>query len=805
MTESVIDILLVEDSPGDASLIKGMLKTAVDFPCHVEQADRLSVAKNILQTGNIDAVLLDLSLPDSQGLDALVSIRELAPDIPILIVTGLEDREMTMRATQAGAQDYLVKSDLSGPLLVRAMRLAMVRQQMVVQSSEKAERLKVSERRMRTLIEAHIKSIIVVDEKGFLRFVNPAAEAVLGRDANELLGEQFGYPVISGETTELDILYPNGETAVVEMSFGQTGWEGERVYLVSLHNITAQRVAEDQLRKLSSAIEHSPSSVFIYDKNGIIEYANPKFTQISGYPLDEVLGTHVSMLNGIDPEEEKKIWDVISSGKEWHGEILNKKKQGTYYWVSASISSIRNNVGNITHYIELHEDITARKQAEAEIRRRVEELNLLNQVISVVTSQKSEEEILNTVCEELASFFKVLHIDISMIDESQMFAKVVAERCLPDHPSIKGLLTAVSSSPALKKVYETGQPLAILDVPQYLQSVPEHPQLQENEVSSLLFAPVPVRGQVVGILRIISNIPREFSRPEIDLVQTVGEEIGRVLETTRLYIRLRAHTEELEQRVTERTRELADANERLLALDKLKSKFVSDVSHELRTPVANLALYLDLLSNGKIERREHYVETLKKQTNRLTQLIEGILDISRLEADPKISQFAPVNLNEIVREVCTAHSPRAQAAQLTLRAEYASLPVCVFGNHHQLIQVATNLISNAINYTLTGEICVSVYQDPERKQVCLQVADSGIGIKLDDLPHVFDRFYRGQDIGSYDIPGTGLGLNIVKEIVVLHGGFIDLKTAVGEGSTFSVWLPICEEDSAHKDWEEAQP
>jgi len=480
MNERSLNILLVEDDLNDVILLKAMLNRANDFSFRLKHINRLSAVKNHLQSSSIDVVLLDLSLPDSEGLNALITIRAQAPDVPILIVTGMEDKAMTASAMQAGAQDYLVKGDLNSPLLIRAIRLAIMRQQMVVESAKRAERLQASEKRFRTLIEEHVKSIVVVDEKGILRFVNPAAEVVLGRKANELLGEQFGYPVVSGETTELDVLYPDGETAVVEMSLGQTGWEGETVYLISLHNITAQRLAEEQLRKLSRAIEHSPSAVFIYDEVGIIEYVNPKFTLLTGYTPAEAIGAHTSILNGLNPENEKRIWNTISSGNEWHGEILNKKKQGTPYWVSTSISPIRNDLGSITHYVEIHEDITDRKRAEVEIRRRVQELHLLNHVISTVTSQQNEKEILNSVCQELARFFEMPYVGISLIDESQAFAKVVAEHRPQDQPSALGKLTAVTASPALKKVLETGKPLAILNGPKHLQSVPDHPPLQEH-------------------------------------------------------------------------------------------------------------------------------------------------------------------------------------------------------------------------------------------------------------------------------------------------------------------------------------
>ena len=109
---------------------------------------------------------------------------------------------------------------------------------------------------------------------------------------------------------------------------------------------------------------------------------------------------------------------------------------------------------------------------------------------------------------------------------------------------------------------------------------------------------------------------------------------------------------------------------------------------------------------------------------------------------------------------------------------------------NQLIQVVNNLVVNAINYTLAGEVRVSTYLDVERGQACLQVQDTGIGIEPEDLPHVFERFYRGLRACQSGIPGTGLGLAIAKGIVDLHGGEIEVESQVDEGSTFRVWLPV---------------
>jgi signal transduction histidine kinase len=250
---------------------------------------------------------------------------------------------------------------------------------------------------------------------------------------------------------------------------------------------------------------------------------------------------------------------------------------------------------------------------------------------------------------------------------------------------------------------------------------------------------------------------------------------------------------ELEQRVDERTRELAEANERLKELDLLKSKFVSDVSHELRSPITNLSLYLELLEHARPEKQIRYLTILKNQTKRLIQLVEDILNLSRLDAGKDALVFSPVDLNAITRQVAVAHRLRAQAAGLTLSFEPAPNLPPILGDPNQLTQVVTNLIDNAINYTPQGTINISTQLDGETGQVCLVVRDSGSGISPPDLPHIFERFYRGQYASDHSIPGTGLGLAIVKEIVDFHHGTVTVASVETEGTTLKVWLPLAEQ------------
>jgi two-component system sensor histidine kinase BaeS len=231
----------------------------------------------------------------------------------------------------------------------------------------------------------------------------------------------------------------------------------------------------------------------------------------------------------------------------------------------------------------------------------------------------------------------------------------------------------------------------------------------------------------------------------------------------------------------------SQANERLQELDRLKSKFVSDVSHELLTPITNMNLYLSVLERANIADYPSHIDMLKEHARQLMDLVEDILDLSRLEREREHAVLAPVDLNAVARQVVEANRVRAEAAGLSMTFEPGPDLPLVRGNHEMLARVVANLLTNAINYTPKGMVRVITRQ--ENGQVCLLVEDTGIGIDAEDLPHVFERFYRGRRASQLEAPGTGLGLSIVHEIAAMHGGLFNVESSVGQGSTFIVCLP----------------
>lgn len=235
MTDKVTRVLLVEDNAGDARLVKEMLAEAKDSSFEVEWVDRLSGGLECLTKGGIDLVLLDLSLPDSHGFETFVKTRSQAGEVPIIVLSGLNDEAVAMEVVKEGAQDYLTKGRLlDGDFLAFSIRFAIERQQQMLKKLEQnKQELEARGARFGRVIANKAEGVIVADKDEVVRFINPAAEALLGRKTEEFLDKPFDFPFVAGETTVLHITH-TGQTKLVEMRVSQAELDGETLYIATL-------------------------------------------------------------------------------------------------------------------------------------------------------------------------------------------------------------------------------------------------------------------------------------------------------------------------------------------------------------------------------------------------------------------------------------------------------------------------------------------------------------------------------------------------------------------------------------------
>ncbi len=267
-----------------------------------------------------------------------------------------------------------------------------------------------------------------------------------------------------------------------------------------------------------------------------------------------------------------------------------------------------------------------------------------------------------------------------------------------------------------------------------------------------------------------------------------GRDMGRLV-----LMRDLTEQKQMEAALRENEAQLRQMVEQLQELDRLKSKFISDVSHELRTPLTNIKLYLSLLASGNQERRQDYMRILESEILNLQQIVETVLDFSRVDMARDRKAFRPVlvNLTQLVERVVFGCRTQAELNGVTLEFQRPERAVFIQGEHEELVKAVTNLVVNAIKYTLEGGR-VRVVLDVVGQEVVIRVEDTGIGIPPEEQERLFERFFRGEQASALGISGTGLGLSIVQEVVELHGGQIQVESQPGHGSTFTMHLPRLE-------------
>jgi hypothetical protein len=237
---------------------------------------------------------------------------------------------------------------------------------------------------------------------------------------------------------------------------------------------------------------------------------------------------------------------------------------------------------------------------------------------------------------------------------------------------------------------------------------------------------------------------------------------------------------------------LAEQNERLRELDRLKDEFIALVSHELRTPLTSIHGYLELVLDGGAgelgPEQQRFLSVVERNTTRLMQLVGDLLFMAQVEAGKLALDLEEVDLREVLAECLEAAKPVADDKQIDLVADLAETP-SMLGDRSRLAQVLDNLISNALKFTpASGRVSVRVSRTG--RDAVVEVADTGVGIRAEEQDRLFERFFRSSNATEQAIPGTGLGLTIAKAIVERHEGSIEIESVEGKGTTVRVRIPL---------------
>jgi diguanylate cyclase (GGDEF)-like protein/PAS domain S-box-containing protein len=377
-------ILLIEDNRGDAVLIEAMLAEVNEADRPMIHVSRLEDGLESLARNEVDVILADLSLPDSVGLETFTTLHQRAPQLPIIVLTGSRDRSLALRAIQEGAQDYLVKDEVNGPALIKAINYAIERKQAET-------RLRESENRYKGLVNSVPDAILLLKD-GRIVDCNSRAMTLFGYDREQLHGLTLG-PLSPSRQPDGTVSVEAFHDHITAARTGGAQWfewqfqridkrpvatevilemielEGERQVLAIVRDLTERKQAEQRIRFQASLLNQVHNAVLATDRDDKIIFWNRHARQLYGWDAPEVMGRPATDL--IVPAEEQELIEqirgVLAEGQNWEGELELKRKDGSTFPALFTLSAVHDENDEVTGFVGVASDISERKEAEKKL------------------------------------------------------------------------------------------------------------------------------------------------------------------------------------------------------------------------------------------------------------------------------------------------------------------------------------------------------------------------------------------------------------------------------------------------------
>ncbi|PZR25925.1 MAG: hypothetical protein DI535_16600 [Citrobacter freundii] len=608
---------------------------------------------------------------------------------------------------------------------------------------------KNKEEEFATVLNTISDGVISLDKDWRYTFLNEAAMAQHAGDRSSIIGQRIWdvHPGLaeSSFAQPLQEALRSDEIREVEAFFDPLqSWFAVRVYpssdglTIYYQDITEKRKAADiisrtlkEIKDYRFALDES-SIVAITDQKGIITHANENFCRISKYTREELIGKDHRLINSGYHSKEfiRDLWVTIANGKIWKGEVRNKAKDGTIYWVDTTIVPFLNEQGKPYQYIAIRADITQRKEAEERL------------LLSERTYKTIASSIPGSVICLLDPDFRYTLI------EGDMLEKLGYTR--------EGLMGKRAGDVLPEELFRELSP--------HLNAVLEG-RVMTREVS------------INGFDIVSRYIPLKDADGEIYAIMTVAIDISKLKQAQRDIIELNKN---LERKIALRTEELRKSHEEL-------ESFSYSVSHDLRAPLRGIIGFAAVLKEeygGKLdEEADRIIGIVQQSADKMGQLIDDLLAFSR--TGKQALQKALLNTNELVKEVMQECGK--QDIRQAVHWEVEALPR-VYADLNSLRQVWSNLLSNAIKYSSTVEHpCIRIGAVKQADRWEFFVRDNGVGFDEKYKHKLFRVFQRLHDADEFD--GTGVGLALVERIITKHGGTIRGEGKPGEGACFSFSLP----------------
>jgi PAS domain S-box-containing protein len=550
-----------------------------------------------------------------------------------------------------------------------------------------------------------------------------------------------------------------------------------------LRELETLGVREAQFSLILSGIQDH--AVSMLDPDGAIVTWNATAERIKGYFLDEVRGKHFRLLftdedqrAGV-PETELRI--ARETGK-YQGDGQRLRKDGTLFTANVSLSALRDEHGILRGFVKVTHDVTARVRAERQ-------LETSSEASAALTSLVDERGMLQAFTRALVRRFA----DFAMVDFIDENREMRHGELAHVEPAIEDMLRQkaagnrpqLATHPIAQVMNGTGQ---IVEDETGLSAGAKLGVDPERELQSALTLPLLTRGRVFGALTLGSRSRKSYDESDLSLGTELARRLALALDNARLFEQAR----ESERRLARLYESEQEARKCADRANKAKDDFLAIVSHELRTPLNAMLGWTRLLRSGALEpdKQSHALETIERNAVTQAELVEDLLDVSRIVSGKLSLEIAELDLRALVEEAIDSLGPTCAAKEIEVASALDSAPCHLHGDQKRLRQVVWNLLTNAIKFSVGGgQIRVSLKHTQDELQ--LTVSDGGRGIERELLPKVFDRFTQAAGVTTRAHGGLGLGLAISKHIVELHGGTIAVDSdGLGRGATFQVRLPV---------------
>ena len=535
------------------------------------------------------------------------------------------------------------------------------------------------------------------------------------------------------------------------------------------------RESEKRFRHLA---DNAPVMIWVTEADGNCTYLSQSWYDFTGQTPETSLG--FGWINATHPDDQQRARDTFLATNEKRGvfriEYRLRRKDGSYAWAIVSAQPRKSETGDFLGYVGSVFDITERKKNEEILLERARLATLSGDIGNVLVQPDNLPNLLHRCTESLVKHLDAAFVRIWTLDDREQTLILSASAGIYTH--LDGFHSRIPVGKfKIGLIAETRQPLLTNDVAHDPRIDPQW--AQREGLRAFAGYPLIVEKRLVGVMGIFSKLP--ITTLTLEALEPISKGIANGIE--------RKQVEEERRQLLHREQ---DARQTAENANRLKDEFLATLSHELRTPLNAILGWSQVLQNHQLDESERVkaLSTIQRNVRSQSQLIDDILDVSRIITGKLRLDVRAVDLAGVISAAVDTARPAAEAKTIRLQTLLDPQAGPISGDPDRLQQVVWNLLSNAIKFTpKNGRVQVRL--ERVNSHVEIVVSDTGKGIEPDFLPHVFERFRQSDGSMTRRHGGLGLGLAIVRQIIELHGGTVAVESAgENKGATFTINLPL---------------